>query len=145
MTDLIYKIGGLDISKEGLKLSGHHIQRYGFFQKNGGRFLAPNFYVVERIENELSIYISGSGTRHAHVAGHFNLEDKDLVGGGNCYVDLEGRLILDDFSGDYGTIPKSAAQKFAELIMSEIGEEEGIKSIAVNPIEEKLNDFWKTS
>lgn len=145
MADLSYKIGGLDISKEGLKLLGHHIQRYGFFQKDGGRFLAPNFYVVERRENELLIYISGSGTRHAHVAGHFNLEDKNLVGGGNCYVDLEGRLILDDYSGDYGTIPKNAAQKFAELIMNEIGVKEGIKVIAVNPNEEKLNDFWKIS
>ncbi|MBU4015842.1 hypothetical protein KJ878_06680 [Patescibacteria group bacterium] len=141
MIDLSYKIGGLDISEGGLKLSGHHIQRYGFFQKDGGRFLAPHFYLVENQSEVIAIYISGSGTRHAHVAGHFDLKDDNLVGGGNCYIDLEDRLILDDFSGDYGTIPRNVAQKFAELLLIEIGEKKSVRGIKVNPNEKKLNDF----
>lgn len=147
MINLEYQLRVLDIDPHSFKLSEKEDRRrLEDFTKlgSGYRYIARHLFITHLLNNTLSIYISGQ-CRHSHVAGQFNLPDESIVGGGNCYMDNEGILILDDFSGDYGAIPKNVAQRFAELIkpkLRELGLD--IKDISANPNESKLHSFWKT-
>ncbi|MBI2631759.1 hypothetical protein HYW75_02040 [Candidatus Pacearchaeota archaeon] len=103
---------------------------------------AEHKFVVEAKNTLLSIYVAPGG--HSYVAGRFELDRDRLVGGGSCYLDKEDNLILNDYSNNFGAIPKVVAQRFAELLIPEVnklGLE--VKAISVNQNEGKLNYYWK--
>ncbi len=131
MKNLEYKIGELEINPDKLRFDGP-IPYY-----------SSHKFVVELVNDIASIYVA-EGERHMYIALKFGLDESHLVGGGSLYLDREGRLVLNDYSGDYGAIPKAVAKRFAELIIPElkkIGIE--VDEIEVNPCESYINDFWK--
>jgi hypothetical protein len=146
VADLEYRIGALDIDSARFRLSEKEEKfKAEAFEKLGQsyRYTAVHLFIIDRNNNEALIYVSGQCYRHSHVAGKFDIPNQRIVGGGNCYMDGKGVLILDDFSGDYLAIPKKAAQIFAELIKPKL-EEIGLQvmGIAVNPNELKVHPFW---
>jgi hypothetical protein len=112
MPDVNYKIGGLKINKDRLELSG------------SDSYKASHKFVAEGEDRTVSIFVA-EGKKHPDTIFEFNLDEEKLVGGGSLYLDKEKRLVLSDYSGCYGTIPKEAAQNFVELIAKEL-EKEGI-------------------
>jgi len=148
MTDLTYRLGGLDINSTKFRLSEEEDRQIlKALEKLGTSFrnVTRTKFVVEMTEQTTaSVYVSDHGRFHCHVAQKFGLPEENLVGGGNCYLNSKGTLILDDYSGDYGAISKFAAEKFAELIkpkLAELGVE--VKGISVNPNETKIHSFWQ--
>jgi len=148
MINLEYQIGALDIDSKSFKLSeSEDKRRLDDLAKLGVgyRYLARHLFITKKEGNSLLIYVSGQGHRHSHVAGKFNVSDKNIIGGGNCYMDSEGVLILDDFSGDYSAIPNEVARHFAELMkpkLRKLGIE--VTNISANTNESKIHSFWKT-
>lgn len=130
MADLEYLIGGLNLCAERLGFAGS--DPYG----------AAHKFVARAQGDKVSIYVS-EGKGHKDVVSKFSLSPGGIVGGGSCYLDVKGRLTINDFSGSYNAIPKEAAQKFAELIKPEI-EKLGMKvnDVAVNPSNLGLHSFW---
>ena len=130
MVDLEYRIGGIHVNPDRLRFEGS--DPYG----------ASHKFIVEALDNIASIYVA-QGSRHKHVAERFKVSGRE-VGGGSCYLNGENQLVLDDFSGDYGAIPKEVAQRFAELMLPEL-EKLGVevKGIAVNPMEDAMKSFWR--
>ena len=146
MLDLEYRVGGLDmdVAPGRFKLREKEDERRLDYIKRGNRYPAVHIFIVERNQNICLIHISGQVRAHGNVAYKFSIPDERIVGGGSCYMDSKGILILDNFSGTYGAIPNKAAQKFAELIkpkLKEIGLPEAV-GIAVNMDESKLISFW---
>jgi len=129
MKELKYKIGGLDINRSRLRFYGSD-PRY-----------APHKFVVETDGNTISIYVSHA-ENDADITARFNLNSK-MVGGGSLYINGAGELVLNDFSGKYGAVPREVAERFAGLIIPEL-EKMGINvsGIYVNP-DKFLNPYWE--
>ncbi|HLC73069.1 MAG TPA: hypothetical protein VJH20_00360 [Candidatus Nanoarchaeia archaeon] len=153
MKNLEYKIGGVQIDST-----------------------FNNFIVEAADEKTVSIYV-GFGPGHAGAAQQFGLnphpyggyvymksiregeceyfsEDKGgrIVGGGRCSL-YDGKLILDRQSGDYGPIPREAAERFLELLLPELQNQGVLKKLGIkiretmaDPVEiplDKYNPFWR--
>ncbi len=128
--DLEYRIGGLKIHPDLIRYEGDNPRN------------ADHKFVAEALGNVVSIYVAGGG-KHSDVTRRFNLSESALVGGGSCYTNAQGQLVLDDYSMDYRAIPKLVAQTFAELIVPELRKQGvNIRDIAVNPDSEEINSFW---
>ena len=143
---LEYKIGKLEMNPEKIGFRRWEVMLDLGDRKKYGLLHAPDdshLFVVEALENLASIYVA-SKRYHERVVEQFGLNEKHIVGGGGCYINPQRELVLDEYSGDYGAIPKEAAQRFAELILPELqklGVE--ISGIAVNPNEFDLRSFWR--
>ena len=133
--NLEYRIGGLDDPD--------------FFCKEDPK---SHRFIVEAVDKKVSIYVSVDMGAHDDVAARFNIPIKrevgedncNIVGGGYCYLNSEGQLVLDDYSYDYGAIPKNVALKFAELMIPELKKSEiEVNGVAVNPYQGSLNRFWR--
>jgi len=130
MVELEYRVGGLKINPKALYFAGFD------------SYDAEHLFVIGVNDNAVSIYVA-EAERHASVPQKFSLSDY-IVGGGSCYTNHQKELVLDDYSGNYGAIPKNVAQKFGELMLPELkklGIE--INGIIAEPVEKKINDFWK--
>ncbi len=133
MENLEYRIGELDISPTLIKFNGPERLSHDADYK----------FVVEAINNSISIYVRGGGG-HSYVAGQFGIQKDRIVGGGSCYLDRENNLVLNNYSTNYGSIPKVVAQRFAELMLPEVqklGVE--VRGIAVNPKESEIHSYWR--
>jgi len=117
MPELNYRIGCLKINKDRLRFSGP------------SPYLACHKHVVLGHEDSASIFVA-EGMSHREVASQFDLDETRLVGGGSLYLDNEERLVIDDCSMKYGTIPWEAAKKFGELVLAEL-EKGGISATRV--------------
>lgn len=124
------------------RIGGLKIVPYELAYHGSNPYKACHKFVVESANNAAVIYVA-VGDSHPRISQKFNLNKDRLVGGGSCYIDKDGRLVLNDFSGNYGGIPKEAAQKFAELIVLEL-KKQGIKTsgINANPKETRIHLFW---
>jgi len=132
--NLEYRIGGIEINRDRINFNGED------------PYEAAHKFVVAFTDNQVALYIAGA-RRHFQVADKFklgDLGDLTFVGGGSCYIDKNGNLILNDYSGDYKAIPKEVAQTLAELLVPEL-QKQGIevKGIVADPLLSKLNQFWK--
>ena len=127
MECLEYRVGGLEIDLERIGPS-----RLGEEHK----------FVVEAIDNIASIYVTQT-LGHQLVGEIFRLAKPRIIGGGSLYL-LDDKLFLNNYSKDYGSISKVAAQKFAELIIPEL-EKQGVKPIGIvaNPNEDYINNYWR--
>ncbi len=134
MTDLEYRIGGLKVNPHKLRYMG------------SDPYCASHKFVAEALDTAVSIYVAEK-SRHIHVADEFEIPEERLVGGGSCYLDAEDRLILNDYSADFGTIPKEVAQRLAELMIPELQrlgvEVKGIVANPTNPNERNLDPYWR--
>jgi len=130
MAELEFIIGGLNIVPEILKFEGFN------------SYAASHKFVVDALGNRVAIYVAPGGI-HRNVIDIFNLDGKQ-VGGGSIYINGKDELVLDDYSTNYGSIPKIAAQRFAELVAPELKKLGlNVRGIAVNPDQFKLNPFWQ--
>jgi|SRR3989344_2599290 len=131
MPDLEYRIGGISIHKDHLIFSGSDPRE------------ASHKFVAEAIDQVVFLYVAAH-KKHRQMANKFNIPDIRRVGGGSCYVNPQRFLVLDNYSGDYGSIPRDAAQRFAELLRIKL-EFLGVTvaGIMVNPDRWQLNDYWK--
>lgn len=143
MTNLEYKIGGLDIDVKCFSFPLPFVR-------------SPKHRFVVNTEDGVRIYVANEFS-HQEVVSAFRLDEKlgeklgamermrrmfaYTWGGGYCYIQ-DKTLVLDSRSQDFGGIPKEVAQKLAELIRSEI-EKLGIEcsGISVNP-EPPVNPNW---
>jgi len=136
VVDLEYRIGGLYVIPDRLKLNGP-------FPHN-----ADHRFVVDSSAGAICIYVAKE-QRHKHVVQRFEIQSR-IVGGGSCYLDREGQLVLADYSCDYGAVPKEVELIFAKLMLPEL-ERLGIavsgvsKSVElyVDFKEKHMNSFWK--
>lgn len=131
MADLEYTIGGLNVNPNSLRFAGNDPHD------------ASHKFVAEALDHVVSIYVAEE-KRHMHIAGRFGIREERLVGGGSCYLNGDGQLVLNDCSGDYHGIPKEAARRFAELMIPEL-KKLGVeaKGIVVNPHNADLHSFWR--
>lgn len=129
MKKLEYELGNIKLIRCQLKFEGED------------PYDAAHLFVVDFLNGKLRIHIHPAG-RHSTLASLFKLNEKDLVGGGSCYIDKKNNLILGDYSGDFGSIPEEVAEEFAKKIKEKFGEKYDIKGIKVNP-ENKLKSFWE--
>jgi hypothetical protein len=144
MAGLEYRIGGLKIDPKHLKYegidpydAGHKFDPYEAYHK----------FVVEAKDSIVSIYVIEAHCHYSIVLKQ-KVDENKLVGGGSFYLDKDGQLVLDNYSDDYGAIPKKAALRFAELILPQIVPELGksgiqLHGIIADPNENLLNSFWK--
>ena len=132
MDNLEFRIGGLKI--ENLK-RGHK-------------------FIVGECNGVVSIYVAYK-TMHIDVAEYFGFyelidnvpyvldKNSSIVGGGRCYLDDSGKLILDDYSGSFDGITKEVALKFGELMKIELlALGMNINGILAKPDERFINYFW---
>ena len=134
MVDLQYRIGGLEIGSYGLDYN------HGF---------------VVTVKGDVAAIYVAENKRHADIAEHFGLgsfnecsefvpqKDLKFVGGGICYKERD-KLVLDEFSADFGAIPKHAAREFGNLMVSEL-KNRGIvlNGVVAKPYKSSMNKFWK--
>jgi hypothetical protein len=140
MQDLEYRIGALKIDPNHLKYDGiDHYDADHWFDP----YEAHHKFVVEAKDATVSIYIIEAHSHHWIVLQQ-KLDEDALVGGGSIYLDTVGRLVISDYSDDYRSIPKSAAQKFAQLLLPEL-EKQGIElnGVVVDTSERRIHGFWK--
>ena len=127
MIGLKYEIGGLEINPERIQ---HNLLG------------AAHLFIVQASGDSVLIYVAES-RRHKELAEKFGLKG-NIIGGGSLYTTRKKRLVLDDYSYDYGAIPREAAQNFAELISPELSDLcIEINGIVVNPYEKRMNSFWR--
>ena len=109
MADFTYKIGGLDINPGLMK----------FEETDPCR--SRHKFIVRLKGDVLAIYFCET-TRHRFVAARFGIyqDDPDILGGGSIYTDTEDRLTLNDYSAQYGGVPKIVAAEFGKLVRPEI-------------------------
>jgi hypothetical protein len=129
--DLEFRIGGLEIWPDRLSFTGRD------------PYDASHKFVVEHVDNKVSIYVT-QADGHFQIATRFRLPENRLVGGGSCYIDGNGRLVLNHCSETYKAIPKEAAQIFVELLVPEL-EKKGIQTrgILAEPDISYVHKFWK--
>ncbi|MBI2125301.1 hypothetical protein HYU08_01975 [Candidatus Woesearchaeota archaeon] len=131
MPDLEYRLGGVSVHKDHLNFSGSDSRE------------ANHKFVVEAMDHVAFLYIADS-RKHRQVANKFNIPNIRRVGGGSCYINSQHYLVLDNYSAEYGSIPRYAAQRFAQLLRIKL-EFFGVMvaGIMVNPDRWQLNDYWK--
>ena len=128
--NLEYRIGGVAINPNRIKFNG------------SDPYDADHKFIVQIIDSQVLIYVAPAN-RHFQVAHKFNLDDKNLIGGGSCFIDAGEQLVLDDYSGDYMAIPREAAKTFAELLVPELlGQGIQTKGVIADPLLSKLHKFW---
>jgi len=125
------KLGNLKVDKETLEFTGE--DSYQAFHK----------FVTQSCENSIIIHVAPV-TRHIDVVNKFRLTGI-IVGGGSLYANISGQLVIGDFSGNYGAIPKEIAGKFGNLILPALQKQYGLtfSGLIVNPLAEQLSGFWK--
>jgi len=131
---LVYQVGELDIDLDNLKYEGVDPD------------MAAHRFIVELEESSegfvASIYVAPV-RRHRVIALKHEIDESKIAGGGEIFLDRENRLVLADFSGDYGAVPNYAAKAFGHII-EDILEKRGVKitDVLVDMYEEKLNEKW---
>ena len=128
---LDYVVGKIDIERPSLKAEGEDI------------YNEAHKFIIQKQKNKLVLYMMKQPD-HYLVNLRFRLNERNLVGGGLCYIDSKGMLVFGDYSGYYGALPKGAAERFANLV-AEYLKEKGIAAngVIVNSDESKINRFWK--
>lgn len=131
MVNLEYRIGELSINPSKLRFEGED-------PRNAG-----HKFVTEAIDNVIFMYVAEEA-KHTQVADKFNIPEKRRVGGGSCYLNARSYLVLDSYSGEYGSIPKEAAQQFAELLRIQL-EKSGVQvsGITVDTDRWQFETYWK--
>lgn len=129
--NLEFRIGGVEINPDELRFDGFD------------PYKAKHKFVVECIDRNVALYVARA-ISHFQVADKFQLNEERLVGGGSCYINGNGQLVLNDYSGSYEAIPQNVAQSFAELLVPEL-QKQGIQTtgVVVDPQLSRLNKFWK--
>lgn len=106
---------------------------------------AEHKFLAEAIDRVIFVHVA-ENKRHRQLAERFHIPEIRRVGGGSCYLNGDSYLVLDGYSGDYGSIPAVAAQKFAELLRIRLESRKPpvrIGGIAVHPDEWQLEKYWK--
>lgn len=102
-----------------------------------------HLFVVDMSNNLLVFY---AGSRSQGISSHeiltFRNPIENPVGGGCIYIDGH-TLVLDNYSGDYGAVPKEILLKFGEMLKAHLKEYE-IRSVIVDPFIQKIRERWKS-
>lgn len=133
MENLKYRIGGLkDIQLELLKDAAWD-DSYHFVVE--GIDNVVSFYVAHKNSYESAVNESNEYNDYYAVAATFGIPKERVVGGGCCFVNGIGKLVLFNFCYTFGGIPRSVALEFAKLLVPELNklgiEVDGIESCGV--------------
>lgn len=119
MASLEYSVGGIDINNSCI------VHKFVVEEKS-----AENKHMVE-------IYV-GDGGGHLIVIDHYNLEEGKIIAGGDVVIDGNGDVVIEKSSGNYGAMPKKAAEEFGMLLARALG----CRGYIANPDEGFINRRW---
>lgn len=100
-----------------------------------------------------NVHPLGGGMRKLAPAGNLGLEEHNLVGSSDFYLNQNNNLVMYDGGGEgCGGIPKAVAYRFGELIRPELKKRgfvlsgvvpyEGRKEDGYFSLEGQMDDFW---
>jgi hypothetical protein len=102
-----------------------------------------HLFVVEVRGRIASIFVGGERS-HSSVAAASHLNSEDIQGGGHLYLNHNHFLVLDGFSGCFGSIPGELLQQFVALIAETLRESgTSVAGTKVTSDPKTLNDFWE--
>lgn len=132
MVSLECRVGGLELNQKGLVL------KESLFPDS-----SKHKFLVELKNKEVLIHVAPASGWEG-IAERFYLDESVFVGGGNFYLDKEGRLVIDGCDSEFGAIPETVAQELAELILADL-KKEGVEArgVEASPNEDEINRYWK--
>jgi hypothetical protein len=132
-----YAIGRCEIDPGSIVYTGNDVYREA----------AHKCIVEQRGEDEVAIFVCPA-KGHQAVSEHFRwqLKEDKLIGGGSVYIDRDDVLVVGSYSGTYGFLPFSAAERFAAALFRECRQRDiPVKAARGDPeVKGTLHPFWSS-
>ncbi|MDD5041801.1 MAG: hypothetical protein PHX87_06610 [Candidatus Peribacteraceae bacterium] len=102
-----------------------------------------HLFIVEVRGTIASLFV-GSTRGHASLVRACSLCEENIKGGGCFFIDPQSRITLAGYSGSFGSIPISLAERFAVLVAESLRQRGiAIEGTKAEPVPEQLSHFWK--